>query len=235
MPTQTKMQLDKIKKYIEDYVVWLRTERNHPRLYWWEMQEYFRKHWNTDTPDLANMYTRAIDNSVTRRPWQEERWYPKEMLAKLLAMEPMSGKLLFDDLFDETKEVVHRMDRCIFLCDTLLAEYRKRYPLTKENDHFHADYRMISLYLALRYPESYVPYKLAWIRTLLTHLGARDIPEHHDCERFFKVCRTLYTFLEKDGRALQLISSKLNEKKHYTGKSLLPALDFVLFIIGSND
>jgi hypothetical protein len=225
------MQLEKLRKYIDDYCNWLRTERNHPRLYWWETQEHFRTHWNTDTSDLAQMYLAAIDNTVTRRPWQEERWYPKDILAQLINMEPISGKLMFDDLFDETKESVHRMDRCIFFCDTLLAEYRKRNPLTKENDHFHSDYRMISLYLALRYPESYVPYRLDWMKTLLIRLGARDLPEHHDCERFFKVNRTLYSFLEKDGRALPLLQAKLYPKKHFTGKTLLPALDLSLFIV----
>jgi hypothetical protein len=228
------MQLDKLKAYIEAYKVWLKQTRAHPRLHWWETQAHFQQKWNTDTRDLAEMYLLSIDNSVTRRPWQEERWYPKTMLSDLIKMEPMSGKMLFDDLFDETKQVIHRMDRCIFFCDTLLIEYRKRNPFTKENDHFHSDYRMITLYLALRYPETYVPYKLDWMQEMLRRLKSMDVPEHQDPERFFKVCRTLYTFLEKDGQALPLLQQKLDPRKHFMGKSLLPAFDLCQFIVESN-
>jgi hypothetical protein len=228
------MQLDKLRNYIADYTLWLQKERSHPRLYWWEMQAHFQAHWQMDTPNLALMYLQSLENSVTKRPWQEERWYPKVMMAKLIELEPMSIKLMFDDLFDETKQVQHRMDRCIFYCDTLLTEYRKRKPGTKENDHFHGDYRMISIYLAMRYPDTYVPYQMHWMQTMLQKLNSLDVPQYHDPERFFKVCSTLYKFLEKDGQALDLLQKKLNPKIHFTAKTLLPALDLCLFILGED-
>ena len=224
------MQLDKLKKYINEYVAWLEKTRAHPRLYLWETQAHFQSHWNTDTSDLVQMYYDAIENSVTRRYWQEDLWYPKKMMMELLKMEPMSGRLMFADLFDETKNPQNRMDRCIFFCDTLLAEYRKRHPLTKENDHFHSDYRMISFYMALRYPDTYVPYRFELMQCTLRNLASMDVPEHHDCERFYKVCKTLYAFLEKDGRALSLLASKLDKRKHYTTKTLLLAYDLCCFI-----
>jgi hypothetical protein len=224
------MQLAKLNAYISEYKVWLKSAKSLPNSYLWETQAHFQAHWNLDTPDLAGMYERAIDNTTTRRHWQEDLWYPKRMMHCFIKLDPIGSKWMFTDLFDETKQAAHRMDRAIFFCDTMLTEYRRTHQSTKENDHFHADYRMLSLYLALQYPDTYVPYHFTLMQASLTKLASLDIPEHHDAERFFKVCRTIYTLLEKDGEILPLIQAKLDTRKHFTGKNLMPAYDFCCFI-----
>jgi len=43
----------------------------------------------------------------------------------------------------------------------------------------------------------------------MRHLGSRNIPEQNDIERFFKISRTLWKFLEKDEEVWSLHQKRL--------------------------
>jgi hypothetical protein len=64
----------------------------------------------------------------------------------------------------------------------------------------------------------------------LERLGARDIPQVNDLPRFFKVHRTLMTFLEKDPEVARLFQKHIRPKHHYQGKNLMMAVDFSRFV-----
>ena len=130
---------------------------------------------------------------------------------------------------DEVQTGLGRTGRFLFGCDTLLRDYRQAHPLSPENDHFHGDYRMIALYLAFRYPESYAPYDFPAFQQAMAQLGARDVPQQNDLPRYFKVLKTLTTFLEKDGEAEKNIKKHLHPTRHFQGKTLLLTEDFLRF------
>jgi hypothetical protein len=48
--------------------------------------------------------------------------------------------------------------------------------------------------------------------------------------RYFKVLRTLMSFLEKDSGVQAAMDRHLHPRKHYQGKTLLLAEDFCLFV-----
>ena len=48
-------------------------------------------------------------------------------------------RLMFEDLFNETREVDGRVGRFLFGCDELFRDHRRDHPLSPENDHFHGD------------------------------------------------------------------------------------------------
>jgi hypothetical protein len=227
------MVLAKIQDSIVAYKKWLQTVQHHPRLYLWESLQNFQTNWNPDDPDPVGMFDRSFYNTDTRRLWQTEGWYPKKMMLEFWQMDPGSVRLLFDDLFNATKEEEGRVRRFIFGCDELLVDYKQKNITTIENNHYHGDYRMIGLYLAFRYPESYALYDFAIFQKALIHLGGRDIPMRHDIGRFFKVMRTLMNFLDKDEPLKRSIAGRLDPKRHYTGKTLLLATDFCYFITKS--
>jgi hypothetical protein len=224
------MLLNKIQDNIGAYKKWLQSQRFHPNMYKWESVQIFQDQWNMNDKDIVDMFDRAIQNTETRRMWQTENWYPKKMMLEFWRYEPQSTHMMFDDLFNETREVEGRVGRFIFGCDALLRDYKSDHPATVENNHYHGDFRMIAIYLAFRYPDSYAPYNFPVFQQALTALGARDIPQQNDLGRYFKVLRTLMNFLEKDGTVSQAFQRHLNAKKHYMGKTLLVAEDFCGFI-----
>lgn len=219
------MQLSKIQEAVQAYANWLGQLNDLPEAFWWETVQTFQHHWNPDAADPADMFDQAIDNSVTRRPWQTEHWYPKRMMRLFWHTDPQTVRWMFDDLFNETKDPEARIGRFLFGCDTLLADYRRAHPTQIENNHYHGDYRMIGLYLALRYPESYAPYDFDAFQRTMAFLNARDQPRQNDLPRYNKVMRTLQTFIDKEPRVQNHLDRLLNPPKHFTGKSLLPAAD----------
>jgi hypothetical protein len=226
------MVLSKIRDNIAAYKKWLLQIKQHPFLYKWETVQHFQLHWNPADPDPAGMFDRSLQNSETRRLWQAGNWQPKRMLLEFWRLEPMTVRAMFDDLFNEQFAPENRISRFVFGCDNLLADYKKAHPTTIENNHYHDDYRAPALYLALHSPELYAPYDFQVFREALSRLGARDIPEVNDTGRYFKVLRTLMTFLDKDSGVAPAMQRHLVPHRHFQGRTLLVSEDFCRFVIG---
>jgi len=64
----------------------------------------------------------------------------------------------------------------------------------------------------------------------MENLGSTNVPTPFDFGRFFKVVRTLNTFLQKDEEVFTLLKNKLNTNQHFTENSLLIINDFYNFI-----
>jgi hypothetical protein len=222
--------VSKIQHFLTAYKDWLNSIKHHPRAYQWESVQLFQNHWNLDTADPAEMYQQCLQNSETRRMWQEDNWHPKKMMYEFWRFDPMTLRLMFEDLFNETKTVDGRIGRFLFGCDTVLRDYKKAKATTVENNHYHDDYQMIAIYLAFRYPETYSTYDFPAFQSAMTHLGARDIPQQHDLPRYFKVVKTLTTFLDKDPEIEKRMQVLLQDKRFYKGKSALLAGDFIRFV-----
>lgn len=222
--------LNKIQAAIPAYKSWLSSVRAHPGLYAWEGVQHFQNNWNPDSTDPASMFDSCFYSEQNRKLWQGENWEPRRIMTEFWKFDPLAVKWMFDDLFNETKSVDGRIGRFLFGCDSVLRDYKKAKPTSIENNHYHGDYRMISVYLSFRYPDMYAPYDFDTFKKVLTVLGARDLPEQDDLPRYFKVLKTLMTFLERDPQVEELINRHLHPKKHFRGKTMLAASDFCRFI-----
>jgi hypothetical protein len=225
--------LSKIQDGIKAYKSWLERERHHPRLYLWETVQQFQTHWNPDAADPVAMFDQSLQNSVTRRLWQTETWYPKKIMLEFWRFDPRTVRLMFDDLFNETRDPEGRASRFVFGCDSLLADYKRAHPTSVENNHYHSDYKLISLCLACRYPENYGMYDLAVFQKTLQAVGAREVPAQHDIGRFFKVHATLTKFLDQDPGVAAAMQRHLHPRNHYPGKTGMLTTDFGMFLAES--
>lgn len=228
------MVVSKIQAAIAAYKQWLERERNHPFLYKWESVQNFQTHWNLGDAEPAAMFDNSFQNSQTRRMWQTENWYPKRMMQAFWQLEPQMVRAMFEDLFDETRDVEARIGRFLFGCDELLRDYKQANPTSVENNHYHDDYRMIALYLTFRYPDQYAPYDFEVFQQVMDLFQARDVPQQNDIGRYFKVMRILMNFLEKVEGVQTAMDRHLQPRKHFSGKTLLLAEDFCQHAVRSN-
>ncbi|MAT54178.1 MAG: hypothetical protein CMN32_06825 [Saprospirales bacterium] len=227
------MNLQKLNNYLDGYLDFLKANPNHYPYWKWESQKIFQDNWDLDAPDFKAMFDACLDNSHSRRIWKREHYEPKTAMLHFIDLNPEFVRYMFKDLFDENKGVEGRIGRFLFHCDELLTEYREKHKASKLNTHYHDDeYQIISWYLTFRYPESYAPYHFERFKTLLEKLGSRNPPQANDTERFFKVMRTLYGFLKKRPEILEIHRSRIEERKHYTGDSLLLVEDFGEWVCG---
>lgn len=224
------MILAKIQSSVTAYKNWLCAQKTHPFAHKWESLQHFQDNWNLDAADPADMFERSFQNTETRRMWQTAQWYPKRMMTEFWKFDPMTVRLMFNDLLNETKEVEGRIGRFLFGCDALLQDYKKAKVTTVENNHYHGDFQMIALYLAFRYPDSYAPYDFPVFQMTLTRFGSRDIPQQNDLARYFKVLRTLRTFIDKDPEIEPAMQQLLQARRYYKGRTLMVAEDFCRFV-----
>jgi hypothetical protein len=119
----------------------------------------------------------------------------------------------------------------VFYCDELLNEFLEKYPRSRDNKHYHQDgYQIVSLYLAFRYPQQHCLYHFDRFKKLLSALSTPDIPATHDYERFCKVVRIIWGFMQKDEELLAAHRVRLEEGKHYQEESLLPVYELMQII-----
>lgn len=224
------MQLKLVGEYIDQYKNSLRS-RPPERLFLFESLLIWQQNFSLDTSEPAAMFERSLENSQTRRLWQTDQFFPKKMMLEFWRLDPMTTRLAFADLLDETRPAENRLSRFAFACDMLLTDFRDANPLTRQTEHFHGDGRLASIYLSFQYPASYAPYDFEVFKTMLARLGSRDIPENHDPARWFKIARTIQQLLMKDNELIVVFNKWIQPKKHFTGESLLMADDFSRFVV----
>jgi len=225
------MQLKKIQEALDQFKTHLGSDAKEEHLYIYESQKIFQENWNLESSDPASMYNRSLNNTQTRRLWNRENYEPKRMMLEFWRMQPDFVKQMFQDLFDENKKVDGRVGRFVFYCDELLTEFLEKHPRSREGKHFHQDgYQIVSLYLAFRYPDQYSLYHFDRFKRLLIALGTPDIPATHDFDRFCKVVKTLWGFMQKDEELIAAHRERLEEGKHYQGESLLPVYELMQII-----
>ena len=222
------MNLSLLQSHIAAFRHRLEAGADFPMLFAWESQRIFQENWDIDAADFAAMYDASLQNSHSRTLWKGERYAPKEMMSLFIQAYPGFVKDIFKDLFNENREVEGRMDRFIYHCDELLRNYRDTHPDFVETRHYHEDYRMVSLYLAFRYPDQYAIYDHEPFVRFLKKVQAKDLPLVADPGRYFKVVRTVYNLLEKDLSLLGMHYQRLDPAVHFMGRSLLLGMEVVI-------
>lgn len=229
------MRLKDLQAALEVYLEFLHSPAGNTHLPLWEAQRLFQERWNPDAPDFAAMYDSSLDNTQTRRYWSRDDYQPKAVMLQFIKQQPDFTKQLFADLFREDRSIEGRMSRFVFACDELLKDHQERHPRDRQATHYHDDgYHVVSLYLAFRYPEQYSPYDAAAFTHTLHRIGASDIPATHDMERFVKVSRTLFKFLQQHPGIQAAHQARLDVVRDYTEPSMLLVYDFMQAIKQGN-
>lgn len=223
------MQLKTLQDLIGQYRRHLSRPEAEEPLHIWAAQRWFQDHWDIDAPDLAGMYDVSLRNPKTKRLWKRENYEPKRLMLELIRLEPDFARRAFIDLFNEEKPAEDRVGRFVFYCDELLRMYKEAHPHSIENNHYHDDYRMVFLYLAFRYPDRYTLYDYDTFYSVLRQLKAPNLPRTHDPERFVKVTRTIYKFLEREEGLLEAHRRRLAYAPAYVEGSWLIVYDFFRF------
>ncbi len=222
------MQLKKIESRIEEFKLFLKSKHAYNSVYLWDIQLNFQDKWDLADADLVNMYNQSLQSKVSNRLWNQRGFEPKKMMALFFELEPDYTKSIFVDLFDDDKEIDGRLDRFQYYAGQLLLMYKKKNPESIENNHYQ-NHRIISLYLAMKFPNLYTLYDYEEFVHLLNAIGTIKIPQHDDFPRFVKIARTLYNFLKKDDALIALHEARFKDFEVYPSDSLLLIYDFIVF------
>jgi len=224
------MQLKKIKKAIEVYKKFLKTHPDQRELFSWESQNIFQKNWDIEAPDFAKMYDESLQNSQTRRWWTGDNFKPKARILEFIKQNSDFVRFMFKALFDETTTIENRISKFQFGCEVMMQDYKEDHPTSIENNHYHLENHVISMYLSFRYPEKYAVYFYPEFASMMKKIGSTNVPGPFEMERFFKITNTLTTFLKKDNELISIHQKTLDAPPLYQNDSMLLVTDFYRFI-----
>ena len=126
--------------------------------YKWEAIKCFQDNWDIRAEDLPSMLKRAFDKTYNLLASMNN--FPRQMLIQLASAAPDTVRAAFIYLFDESRDLIERVEHFKTQFDMLLAEYGNG-----AKQHFQGE-NAISVYLWLRYPDQYYIYKYSEVRTV---------------------------------------------------------------------
>lgn len=137
---------DILKQYLADLHKNWENER-----YKWEAVQWFQDHWDIDAAHFDSMFETATAKCANLLA--SAYFQPREMICRFAKAAPDETRLMFRNLFDETKLFEQRVNDFMNKAEAL----RQRYTPSDKNNYQNTN--AISTYLWLRYPEKYLIFK----------------------------------------------------------------------------
>lgn len=221
------MLLDRLNALKDKYKAWL-SSHAYDRHFLWESLATFQEHWDVSALDFKSMFERSFENTLANELWEGQDYFPKRAMLQFIDRDDDLVRSMFKELYDENLDITGRTDRFMYHCQAISDDIMKSSKGYQK--HYHGDYRMISTYLALKYPTMYTVYDFESWRRYMEAVGAKPIPDAHDLERFFKVMRTTFKILERDEELMAKHREvRIGRDDIWQGDSLMIAAEFYQF------
>ena len=209
-------ELNTLKDRFKEY---LSRKTQYSDLYVYESIKTFQDTWNDDAPDFKSMFDASLQNSVTMALWRDRNWAPKRAILGFIDRDPDLIRAMFKELFNEKLEIDGRLDRFIWHCDQLRDDMLRTDP--RYHRHDHDGFKMLSTYLAFRYPTEYAIYDYSAFLAFMHRVRTVNMPESHEVVRYFKVARSVWKIVSKDEELLELnFKRRIGFPKLWQGESL---------------
>ena len=161
----------KFDKLVKEYQNYFTNHKGENGESYWEEEEFkwrgiktFQDNWDIEAQDLSDMIKRSL-SGVSHMMVSQAR-FPEVMIEDFAEREPDTVRVMFKDLFDESKDIIERFHSFKQKSADLLERVGNG-----AKNHFQ-DERTIALYLWLAYPEKYYVYQYTQARNLSIALGS---------------------------------------------------------------
>lgn len=203
--------------------------------YKWEALGWYKKHWNIDAEDFADMLTNAF--SKTANLLSSGMYYPYKMITEYAQADPEEVRRIFKLLHDESIPLAERYhlfrDSCKFRIDQIMNEQPGR---EKALNHYQ-DLRAVMVYLTFEYPEKYYLFKSTMYSDFRDRIGFREEKTNQTSvigkvDNFFRMCDMILEEVKMDQDLISMHKSRLDEDCYSDDALHLLTMDIVYY--GSN-
>ena len=224
MIDQSALQ-DALVRYKQDFVAVTWPEEK----YKWQAVQHFQQNWDLDADDFAEMLERSL--AETKNLLASAGSFPLVMIRSFAKADPNKVKGMFAMLFDESLDLLERMNAFKEQSVELLATVPGKSHYQSENT--------LSTYLWLRYPDKYYIYKWTEARAVSKKLNAEypfkrgdyanNVRDHY--ELYNEICEVL----AKDPELSDLLKSQLEPDCYPDPQLKTMTIDVAFFISRSPD
>ena len=175
--------------------------------YKWEAVKWFQDNWDVNAPDFAEMLNRSLDKTFNLLASNNN--FPKGMIVGFAKSAPEEVRAMFIALFDESKDVLERLDAFKMQSSILLEKYGNG-----AAQHYQYE-NAISTYLWLRYPDKYYIYKFGEVKTVASELESdyrfKKGAYADNIRNFLKLYDEISAALKEDTELVNLFQSQLTD------------------------
>lgn len=200
---------------------------------WWEGERYkwvaikhFQANWNIDSPDLTATLESAL--AKTENLLTSANSFPRGMILNFAQAAPEEVRSMFVDLFNESEDVVERIERFKHRAEQLRAAY-----MPGAKNHYQSE-NTISTYLWLRYPDKYYIYKLGEVREAAKHLGSDLVFKkgryEENLRNFYELYDEINEQMRKDASLRDMLDADLDADCYPDADEKTLTADFGFFI-----
>lgn len=197
------MNLSLIREIIKEYKAQFQNI-NKKEIYKWQMTKTFQDHWDVERPDFAKMVNEAFKDASNLL--DSGQYFAGKVVRELPVLEPEGSRKLFNDLYNEDKDLFSRIDTFQSGFEEL---YKKHYPELKT----YQDHRAIFVYLAFRFPETYFFYKFSMFEKFCKKVDYPYRPKggkKQNISEYITLCKIVKHEIKKDNELLNLHKSRLD-------------------------
>ncbi len=224
------MNQEALKELIEQYKADF-PEHWEKEKYKWVAVKHFQDHWNIEAENFGQMFDEAT--SKTKNLLDSGYTYRRGMILEFAALDPMTTKQMFVDLFKKTVPLEDRIKKFGTVADELLA----RFDVEGKEKHHYQDNNAICTYLWLMFPDDCYIYKYSTVRAVAEKLNAgfRPTKSHRPIEnitRANEMYDEIRAALQKDDEFLEMLQKAIEADGNcWPDKNLCTATqDFGYFV-----
>ena len=175
--------------------------------YKWEAVKWFQNNWKIEAPDFAEMLNTATGRTMNLLT--SVNYFPQRMIVKFARLVPEEVKAMFIELFDESLDVIQRIENFKLKSTSLLEKYGNG-----AAQHYQYE-NAITTYLWLRYPDKYYIFKLGEIKavadTLESDYRFKKGAYAENLRNFLMLYDELSACLKEDSDLVALLQSQFTD------------------------
>lgn len=203
--------------------------------YKWEALGWYKKHWNIDAEDFAEMLTNAF--SKTANLLSSGMYYPYKMITEYAQADPEEVRRIFKLLHDEDIPLAERYHLFRDSCKARIDQIMNEQPGREKALNHYQDLRAVMVYLTFEYPEKYYLFKSTMYSDFRDRIGFREEKTNQTSvigkvDNFFRMCDMILEEVKMDHELISMHKSRLDEGCYSDDALHLLTMDIVYY--GSN-
>lgn len=203
--------------------------------YKWEALGWYKKHWNIDAEDFADMLTNAF--SKTANLLSSGMYYPYKMITEYAQADPEEVRRIFKLLHDEDIPLAERYHLFRDSCKARIDQIMNEQPGREKALNHYQDLRAVMVYLTFEYPEKYYLFKSTMYSDFRDRIGFREEKTNQTSvigkvDNFFRMCDMILEEVKMDHELISMHKSRLDEDCYSDDALHLLTMDIVYY--GSN-
>lgn len=200
--------------------------------YKWEAIAWYKKHWEIDAPNFAQMLEEAFGKA--KNLLASAMYYPYRMITAYAQVNPEEVRRIFKILYDERLPLEERYQVFRDSCKSGIDQIRAQNPEYEKAVNHYQDLRAIMVYLTFEYPEKYYLYKSTMYSDFRDRIGFREDKFNQSSvigkvENFFRLCEIILAEVKKDPDLIAMHKARLDETCYADEALHLLTMDIVYY------